>query len=211
MKCILCFEESESFFNDRKTNHRYFRCPSCDLHFLDPVHRLAAKDERHRYSLHRNDARDLHYQEFMRPMLELIRSNSLPRKSVLDFGCGVSSVLQHVLQNEGYQVSLYDPFFHAEQESLAKSYDFIAAVEVFEHLYEPGKELEKLHSLLNPGGSLGIMTLLLQPDMDFENWFYRRDPTHVCFCTAKTVTWIQHHFRFSLAHIHSSRLIEFLV
>ncbi|MEK9532519.1 MAG: hypothetical protein VW162_06415 [Alphaproteobacteria bacterium] len=33
--------------------------------------------------------------------------------------------------------------------------------------------------MLNPSGILAVMTNFLSDDSLFENWYYRRDPTHV--------------------------------
>jgi len=35
--------------------------------------------------------------------------------------------------------------------------------------------------MLNPSSILGVMTNLLSDESLFENWYYRRDPTHVVF------------------------------
>ena len=36
------------------------------------------------------------------------------------------------------------------------------------------------------GGWLGVMTTFLTEDSLFENWHYRRDPTHVVFYAEQT-------------------------
>ena len=52
-----------------------------------------------------------------------------------------------------------------------------------------GHELERLWSLLQPGGWLGIMTKLVSDQTAFANWHYKNDPTHVCFFSADTWRW----------------------
>jgi len=206
MKCILCGGESDAFFKDTKSS--YFACRTCDLHFLDPQWRLSPTDEHSRYRTHQNNPADPRYQEFMRPVLDQAREKPPEAGPILDFGCGEGSVFCHVLKPLGYTVANYDPFFFPDRSVLVKKYEFVAAVEVLEHLFDPAKELQLLRGLLQPGGRLGIMTLLLTPQVNFADWYYRRDPTHVCFYTPATFIWIGRHFGFSEVRIHSDRVIE---
>ena len=68
-----------------------------------------------------------------------------------------------------------------DELALNASYDFICATEVVEHLHRPGQDLERLWSLLRPGGWMGIMTKLVRDRASFDTWHYKNDPTHVCF------------------------------
>ena len=43
-----------------------------------------------------------------------------------------------------------------------------------------------LNKLLKKNGWLGIMTNTLTTDDAFDSWYYRRDPTHVCFYSDAT-------------------------
>jgi len=151
---------------------------------------------------------DPRYQEFMRPLIELIEKG--PGRDVLDFGCGGGPVIHFLLEPRGFRVSLYDPYFHPEQKSLERHYDFIAASEVMEHVYDPGKEFARLRRLLRPGGRLGVMTVQCSAHTNFDDWYYRRDPTHVVFYARETLEWIRDEYRFKELKIHSDRLAEFL-
>ena len=91
-----------------------------------------------------------------------------------------------MLSKEGFSVSLYDPYFYPDKAVLSKQYDFITCTETAEHFYDPFKEFNTFNDLLKPGGWLGIMTSFLTTDDKFENWYYRRDPTHVTFYCEKT-------------------------
>ena len=44
--------------------------------------------------------------------------------------------------------------------------------------------------MLRSGGWLGVMTEMLEPEVDFARWWYHREPTHVCFYTRETMVWI---------------------
>ena len=87
------------------------------------------------------------------------------------------------------EVVSFDPYYFPEIK-LEGKYDFITCSEVVEHLYQPGTEIQKLQSLIKSGGILGVMTQLYSEEIDFADWWYRRDPTHVCFFQRQTMEWI---------------------
>jgi hypothetical protein len=94
-----------------------------------------------------------------------------------------------LLRETGFEMALYDSFFAADDSVLLHHYDFICATELVEHLHQPGEELERLWSLLLPGGWLGIMTKLVTDRAAFARWHYKNDPTHVCFFSRDTWRW----------------------
>ena len=83
--------------------------------------------------------------------------------------------------------SIYDPYFFPDKTLLERKYDFITCTETAEHFYEANKEFNRLDSLLKEGGWLGIMTNLYNDSINFEDWYYRKDPTHVVFYTQQTL------------------------
>src|SRR6185437_7360396 len=107
------------------------------------------------------------YIEFVRPLFEAMASRIGPASSGLDFDCGGGSPLTPLFERAGHRMTLFDPFFFPEIPK--GEFDFIAASEVLEHLYHPAEELNQLFSWLNPGGWLGIMTLLLSDEVDFAS------------------------------------------
>lgn len=176
---------------------------------LDPACRLCAEDEKKRYETHNNDPEDEGYRQFVAPIVNAIKKGFAPHHLGLDFGAGTGPVITHVLQQSGYHVNLYDPFFWRHPEHLKLTYDYIACCEVIEHFHNPEKEFGLLRSLLTPNGALYCMTALYNDEIDFENWYYKNDPTHVFFYHRKTVEWIKKQFSFSEAVIHD-RLIQLL-
>ena len=90
------------------------------------------------------------------------------------------------MKKDGFEVFLYDPFFYPDKDVLTKQYDFITCTETVEHFHNPWKEFNTLNTILKPNGWLGVMTSFLTTDVMFENWYYRRDPTHVTFYSEKT-------------------------
>ena len=79
------------------------------------------------------------------------------------------------------------PDLSHNNEIFLKKYDFITCTETAEHFYDPFKEFNILNDLLIAGGWLGLMTCFMTDDSLFENWQYRKDPTHVVFYTRETL------------------------
>lgn len=203
--CPLCC--SFSVATVYREEHRiYFACAQCDLRFLHPSARLAPEQEKTRYLQHNNNIADQRYRDFVRPLYEQVREHVAPGASGLDFGAGTGPVLAEMLRCEGYKVRLFDPFFHPDPESLLLTYDFIVACEVAEHLFEPGLEFRRLRRMLHSGGLLGVMTLLWEQGIDFENWYYRKDPTHVVFYSRLTFRWIAELYGFSHVGFPTDRI-----
>lgn len=204
---MLCQNHAEDFLNDPKQGKKYFRCLNCGCIFLHPTQRVSSQEEKEFYLKHNNDIHDSDYQKFVKPLFDQIQNRLSFNNRGLDFGCGTGPVLAHLLKNVGYQVDLYDPYFQNDPSVFQNHYDFIVASEVFEHLYQPFEEIKRLHQILKPGGVLGIMTLMYDESIDFKNWFYRRDETHVVFYDRKTFKWIQEQFKFSHLEMIDGRTI----
>jgi SAM-dependent methyltransferase len=149
---------------------------------VPPRERLGAAEEKARYAHHENDASDAGYRAFLSRLLEPLLAAVGSEAVGLDFGCGPTPVLAEMLRARGHDVAIYDPFFADDAAVWQRSYDFICASEVFEHLHHPAREIDRLVASLCPGGVLAVMTGLSPPSADaFAGWHYIRDPTHVCF------------------------------
>ncbi len=187
MKCVLCNSQSVKTIN---TSNKFYHCNVCELRFLDPVYRLNANDEKARYLSHNNDTSDIRYQNFVKPLVDLITQNHIPEHVGLDFGAGEGPVITEMLQNKGYQIHKYDPFFWPNKDLLDCTYDYIVACEVVEHFYNPEFEFNRFIKLLKPQGKLYLKTKLYEPHIDFESWYYKNDPTHVSLFNKKTFDWM---------------------
>ncbi len=187
----------------------YTRCPRCDLHFLSPTRHLSAAEEMARYLLHENDPTDFRYQKFVQPLCDEILARATIGQMGLDFGAGTGPVLAEMLEHRQLQIKKYDPFFWRDDSLLSQAYDFVYCCEVIEHFYDPSKEFRRLRQLLRPGGFLAVMTHFWEPSVDFESWYYRRDPTHVAFYSEATANWIQRELGFSRVTFLGSRIAIF--
>ena len=189
MFCPLCSSpRNELYFEDK---HRpYFKCSDCALIFVPPEHYLSIEDEKAQYQLHENSPTDKGYRDFLSQVCNPLKQKLKPNSLGLDFGCGPGPTLSVMLEEAGHKVSLYDPFFTPNTATLKHRYDFVTCTEVAEHLHQPGRVFEQLVDLLKPGGWLAVMTQFPPSSDLFERWYYKNDPTHVCFFSIETLSYL---------------------
>ena len=185
MICNLCRSNAAASF-ETTDNKIYWSCTFCGCKYLDKSFFIDLQEEEKRYLEHNNDVKDKEYRKFLSKLSHPLKEKIHHGCDGLDFGCGTGPALADMLIEEGFNVSLYDPFFYPEKDVLSKQYDFITCTETAEHFHDPFKEFNTLNDLLKPGGWLGVMTCFLTSDEMFEDWYYRRDPTHVTFYCEKT-------------------------
>lgn len=185
--CPLCAApDATSFFRDAR---EYLRCETCALLFVHPAHLPDARAEAERYRLHHNDPRDPGYLKHLRQLADPLSARLRPGARGLDVGSGPTPALADILQSRGFPTVSCDPLFHADEALLRGSYDFVTCSEVMEHVHRPAELLDTIASLLRPAGVLGVMTRFAD-GVAFDTWWYRRDLTHVCFYSVKTIEWI---------------------
>lgn len=204
--CHLCKSEGIEFYNFRKQLHH--QCPNCRAIFINKDHLLDSSTEIEHYEKHNNDVEDEGYQNFVSPITNAILKEYSDKHEGLDFGAGTGPVISKVLKDNNYQILQYDPYFHNYPNLLTKQYDYIACCEVIEHFYEPKKEFQLLKSLLKPEGKLYCMTHIYDESIDFHEWYYKNDPTHVFIYMKETLEWIKKKCNFSDVNIND-RLITF--
>lgn len=184
--CPVCERRKCRWFMTVR-NRTYFHCETCHSTWLDPSDRLPAEAEYQRYLDHQNDPMDSGYRRFLSRLADPLTEKLTKGACGLDYGCGPSPALAMMLEDQGFSVSLYDPFFHPDTSVLENTYDFITCTEVIEHFHHPATEFKRLDRLLKPGGWLGLMTCFQTEEHRFEDWHYRRDPTHVVFYREETL------------------------
>ncbi len=192
MVCPLCLNVKTKFYLSGADKYQqiYYQCQNCDLVFVTRKTRLSKNQEKQRYNNHNNDEVDVNYKKFLaklaKPMLSFLKLNS----KGLDFGSGDSETLANLFIANNHSCSSFDIFYRNNPKLLNQNYDFVSASEVVEHLNNPNKELKRLASLINRNGYLGIMTTKLVAKEQFANWWYKNDPTHICFYSNKTFNFI---------------------
>lgn len=168
----------------------YYDCAVCGLAFLDPGQRPTPAEARARYDTHRNDPEDGGYRAFLAHLVEPMIAR-VPAGAVgLDYGSGPGPTLSRMMRDAGRPTENYDPIYAADTSLLSRTYDFITCSETAEHFFDPAAEFARLDHLLRPGGTLGVMTTMRDDTRSFAEWWYVRDPTHVCFYRPRTMEWI---------------------
>jgi len=205
MNCILCEGDTKEFWKSK--NREFVECSNCGGIQLLPRFYISEKAEEARYLTHNNDVEDPRYQDFVKPITSKILKDFSPEQSGLDYGCGTGPVITTQLEKKGYTISLYDLYFHPNKEVLKTKYDFIICCEVMEHFSVPKREFRELASLLKPGGKLYCKTSLYSEKIDFDNWYYKNDVTHIFFYTAKSLQWIKDKLDFSALEIHPNAIV----
>ncbi len=187
--CPLCHSDliRQLAVVDSKT---FWRCDMCHLTFLSPESYLSPDDELARYLLHENSPEDGRYRQFLSRLTDHLIPKLQPGAKGLDFGSGPGPTLSVMLEEVGFPMAIYDPYFAPDTAPLEREYDFITCTETVEHFYCPAKEFHRFNRLLRCNGWLGIMTEMLASDKDFAKWWYHREPTHVCFYKRETMAWI---------------------
>ncbi|WP_206028641.1 class I SAM-dependent methyltransferase [Thalassoroseus pseudoceratinae] len=193
------------FHSDSKRSYR--QCLRCQLVFVPSSEFLPIPEERGHYEQHENDPADPAYRRFLsKVFIPLVER--LPEGAVgLDFGCGPGPTLSVMFSEAGFLVENYDPAFARDESVFDACYDFITTTEVVEHLHRPRFELDRLWSLLKPGGWLAIMTSPLPPPEQFAGWHYKTEPTHVMFYAIETFEWLANHWS---AHFETMSKTVFL-
>jgi SAM-dependent methyltransferase len=197
MKCPVCLSQKNSQYDQDK--HRiYYLCEDCELIFVSRDKALPAIDEMKRYEAHQNTDHDPHYQAYLKQIVDSSLPHIKTKARGLDFGCGKTTLLSKIYNDVGLLVDSYDVFFHPSEEIWQNKYDFIILSEVIEHLAQPREVMEKLNNLLNPGGKFFIKTKFYPENaIDFANWFYKRDLTHIQFFNPTSMQQLARHLKAS--------------
>lgn len=175
---------------------------------MHPKNYYSIENEIARYQEHNNNVNDVGYQKFVNPIVEEVFSSFKSIHKGLDFGCGTGPVITKLLRDQNYDITTYDPFFDNNLKALETTYNYIVCCEVIEHFHRPLKEFKLLSSLLKPNGMLYCMTDLYDSTIDFRNWYYKDDKSHVVFYQKETLEWISKTLNFSKVTF-KNRLIVF--
>lgn len=203
----MCGGCGELFFNS--THQEFYKCETCEGLFVPPALLPEAKSEITRYKSHHNDVHDIRYQKFVSPIVNaVLKDFDSGTHTGLDYGAGTGPVITKMLRDHHYDISPYDPFFDNNKSLLEKHYNFIVCCEVMEHFHRPAEEFRRLKNLLLPGGKLYCMTHLYSQEIDFQNWYYKNDPTHVFIYRKETLDCIVRKMDFAKVEI-DKRLIVF--
>ncbi|MET3999816.1 class I SAM-dependent methyltransferase [Marinobacterium sp. MBR-109] len=200
-RCPLC--GSDDLYPLRCKERLYHRCRTCELVHLEPTQRLSEQAEKAIYDDHENAVDDPGYRRFLSRAFEQVTQHQLPPAKGLDFGCGPGPALVAMAREAGYEMSLYDKYYHPDPASLQQQYDFITCTEVVEHLADPLTVLDQLWSLLSPDGLLVLQTKRVLDENRFRSWHYRNDPTHITFFAEASFRWLAQRWQANVSFPHA--------
>jgi 2-polyprenyl-3-methyl-5-hydroxy-6-metoxy-1,4-benzoquinol methylase len=170
-----------------KTELLYYHCHACEYIFKSPECFQDFERQKERYNLHENNEDDEGYIAYFKRFLDFTLPLVGQPSSALDFGCGRTSLLAKLLEEEGITCDYYDPIYHPDNLDDEKKYDLIVSTEVFEHLHAPKEVFASLLDRLIEGGYLALQTQFHPNDTKaFKKWYYHQDPTHIVFFRPKT-------------------------
>ncbi len=198
LDCLLCAHVATGLVRDRR--RAYYHCAHCELIFADPTSHLVPEAEQTVYNQHKNSPSDQNYRRFLNQLAQPLLEQLSAGAQGLDYGCGPGPTLSRMFEEAGMTMQLYDPYFAPDTQALNCTYDFVTCTEVVEHFYEPAKDWARLASLLRPGGWLGVMTRFYESADRFDQWYYKNDPTHVCFYNLQTLQWIAAQIGLTIKH-----------
>ncbi|MRT94199.1 class I SAM-dependent methyltransferase [Ancylomarina sp. 16SWW S1-10-2] len=205
-KCPLCCSENTSFYFEGEFR-KYYSCSVCGLVFVPQVFFITFEAEKAEYDQHTNAPNDLVYQDYLKQIMNPVLDRIAAGACGLDFGSGPGPTLSKMFESRGFQTDIYDPFYAPNQEAFQNTYDFITVCEVVEHFHKPQMELDRLFGLLKPNGVLAIKTQFLPPKIKFPNWYYKREPSHVCFFSEKCFKYLAEKWNSKLTYINPNIVV----
>lgn len=210
VEILLCRVCQSSDLKILDLDERYYYCRSCEAIFIDREEIVDSEEEKERYEGHDNTHQNEGYVNMFEDFLEeVIFPFTENINSVLEFGCGPGPVLADLLKKEGYEVDIYDPYFYPKKVFKKFKYDLITSTEVFEHFSEPRKELELLTTHLTREGYLAVMTSFHPGPQEFEDWWYKWDPTHIVFYNLSTFKRLAEDFNLEILYTDKEKYILF--
>jgi SAM-dependent methyltransferase len=211
LTCKIC---SSSNLELLDSQDQYYYCHDCEVIFCGSEAIIDPDEEKKRYEGHDNNHQNQGYVRMFKDFIaEVIEPhiNLGEINDVLEFGCGPGPVLADLLADRNLNVDLYDPYFFPQKVFKDQKYDLITATEVFEHFSDPIKEIKLLRSHLKEGAYLAVMTSFHPGPKDFEDWWYKWDPTHVVFYNQKTFSKIASDFDLEIIDTDQEKYILFKV
>jgi len=209
LKCSICGQKSE-IFEHPKSNIEYLECPLCRSISKSPKNFSNFDEQKIRYDLHDNNEDDIGYQRYFQRFIDFALPHIVGTKRALDFGCGATPLLSHMLNSYDIECDIYDPIYYPDNSYINSRYDLIVSVEVFEHLHNPIEVFGRLINILNPNGYIAIQTAFCPRDRDkFLDWYYHLDPTHVIFFRVETFKYMAKEYGLNIVDQNNKNMVLF--
>lgn len=195
---------------------RYFHCASCRFSFVgDPRQDYAEIYSEAYYKGHGADRLVDYVYELENPdrtvrnyewqgVLTIFKELCPQGGKWLDFGCGAGGLVRfartHGMDAVGFEEGwganaargVGIPVLRAnELEEYVGHFDFVTAIEVFEHIADPISAFQQIRKLLKPGGKLFLTTGNARPWRErLLDWSYTSVPeVHISFYEPETLSY----------------------
>ena len=211
--CRLCGEEARFRFDrafDALGVARYYECAACGLLRSTHLDGRTPVELRALYPAGPHPAdpgfawRQYCVADRLRRLFRLggIPSGPDRRVKALDLGCGNGWLLAYLAFRHGCDAVGYDPMadtptagvpIRREWDPVARAgpFDLIVATEVFEHFIDVRGEIDRIASVLAPGGCVYVTTGLYDSARHGVTWDYLgTSGQHVAFYAQQTHEWI---------------------
>lgn len=206
--CPLCSNCNTQEYSQDKFRS-YLICTQCELLFVPRGQLISVEDERIRYEYHQNESEDSAYLNYLSKIAKECVPHLSKGDAGLDFGCGPNPLLGNIFSQNGFPTHSYDLFFHSDHDYQNNKYNFIILSEVIEHLRTPFVVMAKLRELLKPQGIILIKTKFYPEKRFFNDWFYKRDVTHIQFFNEASLNYLAKELKMSFVEKIGSDLYLF--
>jgi 2-polyprenyl-3-methyl-5-hydroxy-6-metoxy-1,4-benzoquinol methylase len=217
MNCKICNTKSQSIFKKKilgKYDINYYQCSSCNfIQTEDPFWLEEAYGSAINYTDIGLVSRNILYTEEVTAMLRMCNFDR--NKRYLDYGGGYGLFVRMMRDNgfnfywsDDYCENIFVKKFSADNLSKEdRHFEVLTAFEVFEHLVDPIKEIEKM---LDLSGSILFSTELTKGTLqEIENWWYLGldHGQHVALYNKQTLEYICKKYNLNL---HSRKSLHFI-
>lgn len=208
MNCKICNNISKEVFSKKvlhKYEVKYYQCSICNFMQTDEPYWL---DESYQDAINDTDiglvSRNKLFSEIVTAQLRLLGFERT--RKFLDYGGGYGMFVR-MMRDNGFNFYCYDEyceniyakkFTDPNPANSSEKYEAVTAFEVFEHLTDPIKEIEKL---LAHSDTILFSTELMQNNLNnLENWWYvmPEHGQHVAFYDRKTLEFIAQKYGLNL-------------
>jgi SAM-dependent methyltransferase len=225
VNCNLCGAQGNRLITIQN-NYRMVKCDYCGLVYLNPRPSLATLIKLYN-DYHQRDGKDEHswaklMEKNFRQASDLLNRLFPDKGNVLDIGCGYGHFIR-IMKDSGWSVTGIEPSSRTSGYALSKgltvyettiddailSKDFFEAVTafyVFEHLLDPLAALEKVFTLLKPGGVLVLRLPHTTPLVNLLSLFNIKNnlydlPFHLYDFSPRTISLLLEKAGFSLIRV----------
>lgn len=178
MTCTICDANTEPYFTGmviRKHKVHYYRCTSCNFIQTETPYWL---DEAYESAISWLDVGLIQRNINLAPIVEtLLRKWFNASGRFLDYGGGYGMFVRmmrdrgfNFYRQDAYCTNLFAKYFDISDLNKSETFEIVTAFEVFEHLPDPVREVERMLTL----GNAILFSTEVQPSADVkpETWWY---------------------------------------